>query len=62
MENTGRYLVKDYFFIFYVKSMTGIRSTLEPGDEVIIFGKKIDNFPFSFIAPLEAEYYIYRRF
>jgi hypothetical protein len=39
--------------------MACIGSALEPGDEVIIFREIIDDLSFSFIAPLEAEYYIY---
>ena len=39
--------------------MTGIRATLKPGYYIIVFGKKINYFSFSFIAPLEPEYYIY---
>jgi hypothetical protein len=35
-----------------------IGTALETGHHIIIFGKKINNLPFSFIAPLEAKYYI----
>ena len=39
--------------------MPCIGAALKTGHEVIIFSKKINNLSFSFIAPLEAKYYIY---
>jgi hypothetical protein len=39
--------------------MASIRPSLEPRDYVIVFGKKVNDFPFSLIAPLQAQNYIY---
>src|ERR1044071_4879821 len=35
--------------------MAGIVAALIPRDDIEMFGKKIDYFPFSFVAPLRAE-------
>jgi hypothetical protein len=35
--------------------MSGIRTTLEPGNHIIILREKIDDLSLSFIAPLEAK-------
>ena len=40
--------------------MSCIWTTLEPGNHIIVFCKIINDFSFSFIAPLQAKYYIYR--
>lgn len=39
--------------------MTGIRATLESCYDIISWSQDINNFTFSFIAPLEAENNIY---
>ncbi|KAF5059368.1 hypothetical protein DSECCO2_336650 [anaerobic digester metagenome] len=38
-----------------LKGMTGIRTTLKPGYDIIVRRKHIRNFPFPFVAPLEAK-------
>jgi hypothetical protein len=39
---------------FEFQRMPGIGTALEPGDYVVVGRKDINDFPFAFIAPLEA--------
>jgi len=38
--------------------VTGVRATLEASHGVVARSEHIDYFPFSFVAPLEAEQYV----
>jgi len=53
-KNARRDEVKDVFFAFGNDCVPGVISALSPDDEIGFFGEEIDNFAFSFVAPLEA--------
>ena len=46
--------VEDEFLSFKIQGVTRIRSTLEARYHVVFGGEVISDFPFSFVAPLEA--------
>ena len=52
LEDSGRNGTQYIFFTFEFQRMTGIRSTLETSDHIIIRGQDIDYFAFAFVAPL----------
>ena len=54
MKNTGRNLVQYHFLTVDIQGMTGVRTALKPGNDVILWCKIIYNLPFSFVAPLQA--------
>jgi hypothetical protein len=35
--------------------MAGVVPTLKAGNDISVFGQQVDDFPFSFIAPLGAD-------
>ncbi len=55
LEYSGRYAAENIFFSFKLQSVPGIRSTLKTCHYIIIRCKHVNDFSFSFIAPLQSE-------
>jgi len=54
MKDARRYLMQYDLFVFDVERMTGVGSTLEPGDQIVVGSEIVHYFSLSFIPPLEA--------
>ena len=57
-KNTGRYRPQYVYLIAEMEGVSGIRPSLESSDHAVIRCEDIDDFSFSFVAPLQAENYI----
>lgn len=53
-ENAGGDEMEDVFFAFDDDSVSCVGAALAANDKIGIFGEQVDDFSFSFIAPLEA--------
>ena len=53
-ENAGWDLVQHVFKTVEFKRMPGVGSSLKAGHNLILWRQYVHNFPFSFVAPLEA--------
>ena len=58
-ENATGDGVEDVFLAVKNQRVSGVRTALKTCDDVVLRGEDIDNFAFSFIAPLEAQEHIY---
>jgi hypothetical protein len=55
MEDPAWDGMQNMFLIVELEGVTGIGSTLEPGNYIIIPRERIDQFALTLIAPLQAE-------
>src|SRR5690606_8969269 len=54
-KNARRDLMEYMFDSVEFKGMTGVRSTLKPGNHIVSGRQNINNFAFAFVAPLKAK-------
>ena len=57
-ENAGWHTSQNETLAFEMKRVACIRASLETCNDRVVACKHVNDFTFSFIAPLEAEYYI----
>ena len=58
-EDTGRDQVEYIFFGTVFHGMAGIVAALEANDHIGVARKNIDDFSFTFVAPLDADEHVY---
>jgi hypothetical protein len=54
-QNTARYQLQYELFFAYVDCVPGVVSALVTSDGLELFGEKVDDFTFTFVAPLGPE-------
>src|SRR5208337_4472750 len=55
MKNSGRNCMQNMLDIIKFKGMTGIWTTLKPGNDIVTGSNRINNFTFSFVSPLKTQ-------
>jgi hypothetical protein len=54
VENAARHLVQHVLLAIEGEGMAGVGATLKAGYGIVGGGEYVNDFPFSFVAPLEA--------